>query len=159
VKSRVVTTAMQCIVRFLVVTIFSNGLAVDEVRYHWSYAAMVGAWTISEIVRYSYYLFDSAPAGAPLTMIWCRYSFFIVLYPIGALGEALQMYQGLDVVKERFGIIAYYVTILVLILYPTGLGIMYSHMLKQRKKHLTAAYEMEARVQQAVAEYQQSKQK
>ncbi len=43
----------------------------------------VGAWTVTELVRYSFYTFQAASWAAPYALVWLRYSLFIVLYPIG----------------------------------------------------------------------------
>ena len=46
------------------------------------------AWSITEIIRYAYYA--SLLSDKKITaLIWARYSFFILLYPIGITGEAL----------------------------------------------------------------------
>ena len=46
------------------------------------------AWTLSETIRYPYYLTNLLNAKVPL-LTWLRYSAFIILYPVGGLGEAL----------------------------------------------------------------------
>ncbi|KAE8746572.1 hypothetical protein FOCC_FOCC006686 [Frankliniella occidentalis] len=46
------------------------------------------AWTITEIIRYSFYALNLFNA-VPYFLIWCRYTFFIALYPIGITGELL----------------------------------------------------------------------
>ncbi|KAI8058615.1 tyrosine phosphatase-like protein [Syncephalis plumigaleata] len=151
VKAGVATTATQTLVRFLVVTLVSRHLAASVIQHHWSYTIMSITWSISEIVRYLYYVYNATDAGPPLTLTWLRYSLFYVLYPIGAFGEAMQIYVGLDYIKRDYGIAAYAVAIGILVYYPFGLWTMYNHMRKQRRRYLTAAYEMERRVQEAVA--------
>ncbi|KAI9593227.1 tyrosine phosphatase-like protein [Syncephalis fuscata] len=151
VKAGVATTAMQTLVRFLVVMLISRNLGAAEVQQHWSYTMMAITWSISEIVRYFYYIFNATDAGPPLTLTWCRYSLFYVLYPIGAFGEAMQIYTGLNYIKADYGFVSYVAAIAILMYYPFGLWGMYNYMRKQRKRYLTAAYEMERRVQEAVA--------
>lgn len=46
------------------------------------------AWSITEIVRYSFYLI-SLWNPPPYGLLWMRYSFFIALYPMGVIGEWL----------------------------------------------------------------------
>lgn len=46
------------------------------------------AWSITEIIRYSFYALNLFNA-VPYFLIWCRYTFFIILYPIGVTGELL----------------------------------------------------------------------
>jgi hypothetical protein len=46
------------------------------------------AWSITEIVRYALY-FAALFKRQPYWLLWLRYSFFIVLYPMGVTGEWL----------------------------------------------------------------------
>ena len=45
------------------------------------------AWCITEVVRYSFYGLNLLFGSAPFISIWMRYSFFFVLYPVGAGSE------------------------------------------------------------------------
>ncbi len=40
------------------------------------------AWSVTEVVRYSYYAFNIL-GFVPYLLTWCRYSLFIILYPLG----------------------------------------------------------------------------
>ncbi|KAK6455364.1 tyrosine phosphatase-like protein [Scheffersomyces xylosifermentans] len=91
------------------------------------------AWSLSEIIRNGFYLFKLSTNRIPQPVIWLRYSAFIVLYPLGLVCESLSMYSTLDSVKgSRY----YYFVILSLTQYIPGFLILFSHMLKQRKKAL-----------------------
>lgn len=54
-----------------------------------------------EVVRYSFYalhILGSVPTG----LLWCRYSFFILLYPLGASGELFIIWRALPEVSSPF---------------------------------------------------------
>eukprot|EP00913_Durusdinium_trenchii_P020344 g19112.t1 len=52
------------------------------------------AWSITEVVRYSYYALNTAGVQlSPLT--WLRYSTFLLLYPAGVTGELGTVYTAL----------------------------------------------------------------
>jgi very-long-chain (3R)-3-hydroxyacyl-CoA dehydratase len=107
------------------------------------------AWSITEIIRYGYYALNLFQA-APQWLTWCRYSFFIVLYPLGVSGELTTIGKALMVlypttVRSRYSInlpnklnfsldYFYFLTLVVAayLYFPT----MYKHMFKQRAKTL-----------------------
>ncbi|MEQ2174381.1 Very-long-chain (3R)-3-hydroxyacyl-CoA dehydratase 2, partial [Goodea atripinnis] len=59
----------------------------------------VTAWTVTEIIRYSFYTF-SLLNHLPYLIKWARYTFFIVLYPMGVSGELLTIYAALPYVQK-----------------------------------------------------------
>ncbi|EMP24371.1 3-hydroxyacyl-CoA dehydratase 2 [Chelonia mydas] len=59
----------------------------------------VVAWTITEIIRYSFYTF-SLLNHLPYLIKWARYTLFIVLYPMGVSGELLTIYAALPFVRQ-----------------------------------------------------------
>uniref|UniRef100_A0A6B2LJJ1 very-long-chain (3R)-3-hydroxyacyl-CoA dehydratase n=1 Tax=Arcella intermedia TaxID=1963864 RepID=A0A6B2LJJ1_9EUKA len=94
------------------------------------YLAMVVAWGVSDMTRYLYYIsvqVDRTSRG----LLWCRYSFFLVLYPVGAGGEVWLL--NLVRLKEEMWRWPLGVA---LVVYPVGFLYMYLHMLGQRKKAL-----------------------
>ena len=52
---------------------------------------MVLAWCITEVVRYSFYGLNLLFGSAPFISTWMRYSFFFILYPIGAGSEVMMV--------------------------------------------------------------------
>jgi very-long-chain (3R)-3-hydroxyacyl-CoA dehydratase len=58
---------------------------------------MLLAWSITEIIRYSFYAFSLSPTKTPTPhwLVWLRYSTFYVLYPLGAGSEAALIYSTL----------------------------------------------------------------
>jgi very-long-chain (3R)-3-hydroxyacyl-CoA dehydratase len=98
------------------------------------FVTMVLAWSVTECVRYMYYALNALTGTSPAWLTWCRYTFFYVLYPMGAGSEAFLIYRSLEAAKEAYPI--YYVALLVILCtYPPGLYVMYTHMIKQRSKY------------------------
>ncbi|VDM43937.1 unnamed protein product [Toxocara canis] len=106
------------------------------------------AWSITEVVRYSFYAFSLSEA-APKLLVWMRYTFFIVLYPMGASGELLTIFAALPEVaaKKHFTIempnaanIAFsfwWYLVMLILFYIPGFPQMYFYMFGQRKKVLS----------------------
>lgn len=51
-----------------------------------AYASMLLAWSVTEVIRYSYFGMNVA-ASPPSGLTWLRYNAFFVLYPLGILSE------------------------------------------------------------------------
>jgi very-long-chain (3R)-3-hydroxyacyl-CoA dehydratase len=104
------------------------------------------AWTITEIIRYSYYVLHLV--GFSKLIEWFRYTLFIVLYPIGVTGELICIYYALSFVRERsmwsikmpnaFNLTFDYQYFLigVMLMYIPFFPQLYCHMFAQRKKVL-----------------------
>ena len=111
-------------------------------------AMLLFAWTITEIVRYSFYLFTLL-GGVPYILKWLRYTLFIILYPIGVVGEVLTVYASLKPVKDQeiysirlpnsFNFVLDYHLVL-MCLFPVYIFYfpkLYFYMFSQRKKALS----------------------
>jgi len=74
----------------------------------------------------------------PYWLTWCRYSFFILLYPLGVTGEILTVYYSKKNLKKIkfFGTRMENITYIIYIIYIPGIIFLYSYMLKQRNKVL-----------------------
>ena len=101
------------------------------------------AWSITELVRYSLY-FLSTFKVQPEWLLWARYSFFIVLYPLGVTGEWLVFITPVimggvfahpgDVLTGFYG---YRIFVLILFIsYVYYFPVLYRYMWKQRKAKL-----------------------
>lgn len=55
---------------------------------------MVLAWSLTEIIRYSFYASNLA-GYEPKFLLWLRYTTFYILYPLGAGSEAFLIYSTL----------------------------------------------------------------
>ena len=89
VASRLLVVAMIDILKgsFMVVTLFGS---IQNIPPYAKAGVLIVslAWSITELVRYSLYflsLFNIQPGW----LLWMRYSFFILLYPLGVTGEWL----------------------------------------------------------------------
>jgi hypothetical protein len=92
------------------------------------------AWGITELVRYSFYatqLLNSQPRA----LLWMRYTFFIVLYPVGVFGEWLIIATPIFISGMVFN--PYNVAMaFVLLSYVYYFPVLYKYMWKQRKAKL-----------------------
>lgn len=105
------------------------------------YALLLFAWSFSEIVRYPFYvnqLLDSQSYMA----LWGRYTWFIVLYPIGVISEIALILATLPLDRQwpwidATGWSPRDLLFLALIpLYIPGLTVLYTRLLAQRRKVL-----------------------
>ncbi|KAI8924311.1 tyrosine phosphatase-like protein [Entophlyctis helioformis] len=133
VKSSVAVTTMQVSSRLLLVAV-CHYFAVPAVREHFAFSTMVIAWSVTEVIRYSYYGFNLVGLQ-PAILVWARYTFFFVLYPLGAGSELWLVINSLESAKAvsfalyaLFGVIA--------AIYVPGFYVMYTHMIGQRRKYL-----------------------
>ncbi|KDR16829.1 Protein-tyrosine phosphatase-like member B [Zootermopsis nevadensis] len=103
------------------------------------------AWSITEVIRYLYYALNLLGA-VPYLLVWCRYTFFIALYPIGVMGELLclhaaQAYVGSKKLwslempnKLNLTFSYHYFLLFIMFLYIPLFPQLYLHMFAQRRK-------------------------
>ncbi|KAE8581738.1 hypothetical protein XENTR_v10024923 [Xenopus tropicalis] len=149
VPSSVVLTAFQVMSRVFLTWAVTH--SVREVQNEDSVLLFVVAWTITEIIRYSFYTF-SLLNHLPYIIKWARYTLFIVLYPMGVTGELLTIYAALPTVKKtglysislpnkyNFSFDYYTFLILVMMSYIPIFPQLYFHMFHQRRKVITAEH-------------------
>merc|ERR1712183_321821 len=65
-----------------------------------AFAIMIFAWTVTEVVRYSFYLCNLL-GYVPYPLLWCRYSFFYVLYPMGVSGELWHLVPATSAIFDK----------------------------------------------------------
>ncbi|RXN15472.1 very-long-chain (3R)-3-hydroxyacyl- dehydratase 1 [Labeo rohita] len=107
----------------------------------------VVVWTITEITRYSFYTFNLLN-HLPYFIKWARYNLFIVMYPLGVIGELLTIHAALPYVR-RSGMYSlrlpnkynvsfdyYYFLIIVMLSYIPLFPQLFFHMLRQRRRVL-----------------------
>ncbi|XP_012495070.1 PREDICTED: very-long-chain (3R)-3-hydroxyacyl-CoA dehydratase 2 [Propithecus coquereli] len=146
VPSSVVLTSFQVMSRVFIIWAVTH--SVKEVQSEDSVLLFVIAWTITEIIRYSFYTF-SLLNHLPYLIKWARYTLFIVLYPMGVSGELLTMYAALPFVRQaglysislpnkyNFSFDYYAFLILIMISYIPIFPQLYFHMIHQRRKVLS----------------------
>lgn len=137
VRSPLPTTVVQVSSRLILVW----GIVERFPHTHSSpvYTTMILAWALTEVPRYAYYALSLAGCGVPAWLTWIRYSTFYVLYPIGAGSEALVM---LSTIPEWSGgkwavwSAEHWVKAGSVAIWMPGLWVMYSHMMRMRRKVL-----------------------
>ncbi|KAK1300459.1 Very-long-chain (3R)-3-hydroxyacyl-[acyl-carrier protein] dehydratase PASTICCINO 2A [Acorus calamus] len=119
-----------------------------ETRTHFLVSSLVISWSITEIIRYSFFGLREAVGFAPSWLLWLRYSTFLILYPTGITSEVGLIYTALPYIKAsekycirmpnkwNFSFDNFYAAILTLGIYVPGIPHMYTYMLGQRKKAL-----------------------
>lgn len=145
VPSSVVLTGFQVMSRVFLTWAVTH--SVREVQNEDSVLLFVVAWTITEIIRYSFYTF-SLLNHLPYLIKWARYTLFIVLYPMGVTGELLTIYAALPFVqktglysitlpnKYNFSFDYHSFLIITMVSYIPIFPQLYFHMMRQRKKVL-----------------------
>ncbi|KAL4772123.1 tyrosine phosphatase-like protein [Aspergillus nidulans var. acristatus] len=131
-RSPVFTTFTQIFARSVQVWAINYGFPSVTASSR-AYAAMLFAWSVADAVRYSYFVVLLAGLHVPSVLRWLRYSLFIVLYPIGITAEWWLMYRAAGVTSSSLVAGIFYFC---LGLYAPGSIMMYSYMLKQRRKTL-----------------------
>ncbi|KAK7092168.1 very-long-chain (3R)-3-hydroxyacyl-CoA dehydratase 2-like [Littorina saxatilis] len=147
VKSNPVLTGFQVFSR--VFLLWGVVWSVPEVQTTGYILCFLVAWTITEIIRYSFYFF-SLLGQVPYFLKWCRYTFFIILYPIGVTGEVMTIYLALPHVLEsdmysvslpntaNISFSYYYYLCFIIFSYLPVFPQLYGHMLAQRKKIISS---------------------
>lgn len=146
VRSPVVTTAMQIASRLFLV--WGVVWMFPDAATSTPYCTMVLAWSITEVIRYSYYAVNLSKDGVvPRWLVWLRYNTFYVLYPLGAGSEMVVTFLALDDAAKFSPLYALAFKIILLIYIP-GFYVMYTHMIKQRRRVLKNIGKRKAPVKQ-----------
>ncbi|KAJ5669414.1 hypothetical protein N7462_010484 [Penicillium macrosclerotiorum] len=142
VRAPVMTTAMQVASRLLLVWGIMFPFAGDIVGADgvaqlgdYAYLGCVGAWGITEIIRYGFFAITLSGNTVPAWWTWLRYNTFYILYPIGISSECTLIFKALEPAAAinplfRWALIA------ILIIYVPGSYVLYTHMIAQRRKVL-----------------------
>lgn len=127
VKSGVAQSALQWASRMfaIIVGMMRTDGGMQESK---AFAIVAIAWSVADIIRYAFYLQPTWRVTR-----WLRYSAFLVLYPMGAAGEAFLVYRGRAGLESPWDMA---VLAILCIVYPVGFGLLYTHMLKQRVRQL-----------------------
>src|SRR5689334_6422843 len=64
-----------------------------------AYSTMLLAWSFTEVVRYSYFVFTLSGLGVPSLLSFLRYNTFTILYPLGIASECWLVYQAIPAAK------------------------------------------------------------
>ncbi|GMM33678.1 enoyl-CoA hydratase [Saccharomycopsis crataegensis] len=135
VRAPLFTTIAQVSSRLLVVLGVFTVLPNSEINYGFAYVTLSIAWSITEIVRYSFYAINIETGGnAPDFLVWLRYSTFIPLYPLGISSECWIIYNSLTDADNVVGVWYKWFFIGSLLTYVPGSYVLFTYMLNSRKK-------------------------
>ena len=104
VRSPLLTTLLQVSSRLLLVWGIVNAYPRATASSPF-YSSMLVAWALSEIVRYSYFVFNlrrgssGRPKEVPAFLTWARYNLFYVLYPLGIGSEVALLWKASEVAE------------------------------------------------------------
>ncbi|KAG8632042.1 hypothetical protein KVT40_001182 [Elsinoe batatas] len=132
VRAPLFTTAMQVVSRLFLVWGVIEPFQADTV-FSVGYSTMLLAWSITEVIRYTFFAINIGTGEVPGWLLWLRYNTFFVLYPIGISSECWMIILSIGPAYAANPLVAY-VLLAVLIIYVPGSYILYTHMMKQRSK-------------------------
>ncbi|KAL1654289.1 hypothetical protein SLS61_003294 [Didymella pomorum] len=98
-----------------------------------AYSTMLLAWSFTEVVRYSYFVFTLSGLGVPSLLSFLRYNTFTILYPLGIASECWLVYSAIPAargVDERIPFALW----AILAVYVPGSYVLFTHMMRQRRK-------------------------
>ena len=106
--------------------------------------SLLVCWGITECVRYSFY-FCKLRGKVPPFIVWARYSFFILLYPLGVSSELWCAYSGFShlvnsgrwslLMPNKYNVALHFPSIQIMFFlgYVPGFPMLFQYMLAQRK--------------------------
>ncbi len=97
VRAPVSTTAMQVSSRLLLVWGIVNNFPF--LARSTAYSTMLVAWSITEVIRYSYFVIILS-GYSPGLVTWLRYNTFYVLYPLGICSECWLIFKAIEPAKR-----------------------------------------------------------
>lgn len=95
---------------------------------------MLVAWSVTEIIRYAYFTITLAGGAdaVPAWLKWLRYNTFYVLYPLGITSEIVLVSKAWG--TYDWGEVGNVLLSAALAAYVPGSWIMYTHMMRQRRR-------------------------
>ncbi|XP_046879756.1 very-long-chain (3R)-3-hydroxyacyl-CoA dehydratase 1 [Hypomesus transpacificus] len=145
VRTSVIVTGVQVCSRIFMVWFITN--SIRQIQNEESVVLFLVVWTMTEIIRYSFYTFNLLN-HLPYFIKWARYNLFLILYPLGVAGELLTIYAALPYVRRsamysmrlpnKYNVsFDYYIFLIIVMLsYIPLFPQLYFHMLRQRRKML-----------------------
>ncbi|KAJ9270755.1 hypothetical protein DTO212C5_3252 [Paecilomyces variotii] len=100
-----------------------------------AFLGCMGAWGITEIIRYGFFALQVLGVRVPSWWMWLRYNTFFVLYPIGISSECILIFKALEPAAELNPLYKWFL-IANLVIYVPGSYILYTHMMAQRRRVL-----------------------
>lgn len=102
----------------------------------YAFAGILVAWGVTEVIRYGFFVYkEGISQRLPEWLTWLRYNTFFVLYPLGISSECWLVYSALGPSKkEGMGLDWFFKVVLGI--YVPGSYVLYTHMMRQRRKVL-----------------------
>ncbi|KFA68833.1 hypothetical protein S40285_01150, partial [Stachybotrys chlorohalonatus IBT 40285] len=132
VRAPLLTTIMQVASRFILV--WGIVYPFSHLAQSPFYTSMLVAWSITEVIRYSYFALTLS-GFQPRFLTWLRYNTFFVLYPLGISSECALLWLATEPAGQRSEL-AKWVLYTVLLVYIPGSYTLYTYMMSQRRKVL-----------------------
>ncbi|EFQ32474.1 protein tyrosine phosphatase-like protein [Colletotrichum graminicola] len=134
VRSPVGTTALQVVARTIIVWMVCYSFPATTASSA-AYVSLLLSWAAADTVRYAY-LALNLHGKAPAALVWLRYTMFYPLYPVGIASEFWLLYLAVEPAR-RVSAALPPVFYFCLCLYVPGSYVMYTYMIKQRRKTLS----------------------
>lgn len=78
---------------------------------------MLIAWSVTEVIRYSYFVVTLS-GFKPAIITWFRYNTFFVLYPLGISSECYLIYKSIEPARNVNPVYAWALQLILLIYIP-----------------------------------------
>ncbi|OJJ40705.1 hypothetical protein ASPWEDRAFT_99771 [Aspergillus wentii DTO 134E9] len=140
VRAPVFTTLMQVSSRILVVwgimyLFHDRGDGNGGILGDYAFLGCLGAWGVTECIRYGFFALQVWGSGVPAWWTWLRYNTFYVLYPLGITSECILVVKALGPAAKLHPLYWWFL-VAVLAIYVPGSYILYTYMMAQRRKVL-----------------------
>ncbi|KAG9518655.1 PTPLA-domain-containing protein, partial [Aureobasidium melanogenum] len=138
VRAPLFTTLMQVASRILliwgIVYPFPNTVAFSPV-----YSSMLIAWSVTEVIRYSYFAINLSAGSVPAIWMWLRYNTFFILYPLGISSECWLVWLAATGPAKQYTAVSE-ALFAILLIYIPGSYILFTHMMAQRRKIMRGSH-------------------
>ncbi|CZT23480.1 related to protein tyrosine phosphatase-like protein (putative anti-phosphatase); pepino protein; pasticcino protein pas2 [Ramularia collo-cygni] len=133
VRAPLLTTLMQVASRYLLVWGIVQQFPHTTGHGSPAYSTMLVAWSVTEVIRYTFFAVNLGYGSVPKVLMWLRYNTFFVLYPLGISSECWLVWKALMPARS-WNLAFEYVLKLVLFVYIPGSYVLFTHMMAQRRK-------------------------
>lgn len=96
VRAPLLTTLMQVASRFLLVWGIVEQFPATTGFGSPAYSSMLVAWSVTEVIRYSFFAVNLSTGRVPGWLMWLRYNTFFVLYPLGIGSECWLVWRAME---------------------------------------------------------------
>lgn len=102
VPTPIPTLILQSFARLIILVGICYVIPESPANYNiFTFAGLTLAWSITEIIRYGFYVLKLGKFTVPYSILWLRYSAFFILYPLGLVCESATVYNSYEVIESR----------------------------------------------------------